>query len=312
MTTQVSTQDAVRFAWEALRLLSSTAKATNFSTFFTADSNSDDSLFWVTIDLLRQAGLIHSIDRSQIYHNMTIRAAVREVFYSAVSIGLIVPGQLGQGYAWNADQGTYQFTVKGREFFQHGTVSISIPGQLVTRVNEISDAGHLDPGIAPLVAEAQQCWMMGCLRAAMVMIGLASEGTLMGLIDELQNYQIPPNSGTTNWNDWNRIKNEALAFYPRWQSSVALLENIKQQLQRAYRGTRPDWWSIWEPLPGGIEPFGECIRIARNAAAHSVGDVFTNAQVGLLLASLPTMLEVVSGLTAFLHSPPSGITLPNL
>ena len=91
-----------------------------------------------------------------------------------------------------------------------------------------------------------------------------------------------------------------------------MLESAKQGLWKAYGALRPDWWRIWEPLPGAIQPYAEAVRIARNTAAHSVDDIFTPAQVGLLLASLPTMLGVISELAAFLKTPPEGVQLPRL
>ncbi len=90
------------------------------------------------------------------------------------------------------------------------------------------------------------------------------------------------------------------------------MESAKEGLRKAYKSSRPDWWSVWEPLPGAIQPYAEAVRIARNTAAHSIDDIFTRAHVGLLLASLPTMLSVVADLTGFLADPPAGVELPEL
>lgn len=312
MLIKVTLADAKRFAWEALQNQASSSKAINDGASFTANGDQGDSLFWITVDLLTQNGKIPHVETHIIHQNSVIRTAVRDIFYSALHLDLIIPGQIGQEWNFGSETGRYQFTPKGVEFFRSGTVSISMPGLLVDRVRELVTTGHLDSGIIPLIGEAQKCWMMGCLRASMVLIGLASEGTFMGLIDELRNHPSPPISGTPNWNDWVQMNNEALAFYPRWSSAISILVSIKKELKSAYGKTHPGWWSIWEPFPGGIEPFAQSIRISRNTAAHTVGDIFTSSQVGILLASLPTMLTVISELSAFLNAPPSGVTLPAL
>ena len=223
-----------------------------------------------------------------------------------------MPGRLGQELTWNAAYGAYQFTARGLAFFRNGEISLSAPGLLVERVREVVSDGNLEPGIVALAAEAQRCWAMGCLRAAMVLIGLTSEEVCTGLLDELGNYPSPPSKGAAAHKAWQDATNQALSIYTRWQSGLALLESVKQELQKVYRRTKPEWWRIWEPLPGAIQPYAEAVRIARNTAAHSVDDIFTSAQVGLLLASLPTMLQAIAELTAFLNSPPAGVALPKL
>jgi hypothetical protein len=146
----------------------------------------------------------------------------------------------------------------------------------------------------------------------MVLIGLASEEVCSALLEELRNHPSPPIKGEALYPDWERLSNETLSFYPRWQSGMTLLESVKQGLRKTCGGSKPDWWRIWEPLPGAIQPYAEAVRIARNTAAHTVGDIFTSAQIGLLLASLPTTVVVVSELTLFLRTPPTGIALPKL
>lgn len=146
----------------------------------------------------------------------------------------------------------------------------------------------------------------------MVLIGLASEEVCTGLLDELCNHPSPPANGAQLYSDWKKLNDDGASFYTRWQSGLKLLDSIKQSLNRQYRSVKPDWWKTWEPLPGAVQPYAEAVRISRNIAAHSVEDIFTPAQVGLLLASLPTIIEVISDLTAFLKMPPGDVSLPGL
>ena len=302
-------RNAEKCAWEALKQQALSPKGNNIKEFFTVHDTCGDSLSDLTAALLISQRLTSEPDPYRLVRDPVVAAAIRDVFYTAQHLGLIVLGVLGQSMDYNAGQGTYQFTLRGIAFFKNGEVSLSAPGLLVERISEIVSEGSLDPGIVPLSEEAQRCWSMGCLRAAMVLIGLASEEVCIGLMDELSNYQSPPLKGEALHPDWEKLKSENLSFYPRWQSGLVLLEAVKQGLKKTYRDTRPDWWSIWESFPVVIQPYAEAVRIARNTAAHEIDDIFTPAQIGLLLASLPTMLGVVAELTAFLKLPPVGVTL---
>ena len=274
---------------------------------------SQDSLASLAAQRLVNQGLAGSSSVAQLLRTSGIVCAIKGVFYTALHLGLIIPGLWDQALDWSASSGAYQFTPRGLAFFRNGEVSLSAPGLLIDRVREVvSEGSGIEPGVVPLVEEAQRCWGMGCLRAAMVLIGLASEEVCTGLLNELSNYPSPPKKGDALYSDWEKLNNEALSFYPKWQSGLALLESAKQGLKKTYGASRPDWWRIWEPLPGAIQPYAEAVRIARNTAAHSVDDIFTPAQVGLLLASLPTMLSAVAEITAFLKTPPTGVVLPKL
>jgi len=232
------------------------------------------------------------------------------VYYDALHLGLIIPGMIGQDLNWNASNGAYQFTERGRRFLSSGEVSLSSPGLLPNRVREVVDSTAISPALIPLTSEAQRCWAMGCLRAAMVLIGLSVEDVCTELLGALRTYPSPPREGSAAFANWAQAVDESKSFYPRWQAGLQSLERVKTELRKTHGAQRPSWWATWEPVPGAIQPYGEAVRIGRNAAAHSVEDVFTAAQVGLLLAALPSMLRVVSDLMAFLANPPAGVSLP--
>jgi hypothetical protein len=219
---------------------------------------------------------------------------------------------LGQELDWGDGAGAYQFTARGIRFLSEGEVSLSSPGVLPSRVKEVVARYGLSPGIGPLVSEAQVCWAMGCHRAAMVLVGLSVESTCTELLEALGAFPRPPAKGSQLHTAWVQATDEAKSFYPRWQAGLHIVAEVKGRLRKVYGSTKPDWWDLWEPVPGALQPYGEAVRIGRNVAAHSLEDVFTAAQVGLLLGALPTMLEAVSQLIVFLRTPPSGVTLPSL
>lgn len=301
--------DTERCAWDALQEQAASKKAEDLDESFSVSGSSQDSLANITGLRLLDQGLATG-DINRVLRSVHVVLAVREVYYTARHLGLIIPGLWHQTMEWGDREGVYQFSQRGLAFFRNGEISLSAPGLLMERIREVVAADSVDPGVIPLAEEAQRCWGMGCLRAAMVLIGLASEEVCTGLLDEMCRYPLPPSKGDKLHQDWVKLNNDALAFYPRWRSGLALIESVKQSLKKAYGSARPDWWRVWEPFPGAVQPFAEAVRIARNTAAHSVDDVFTSAQVGLLLASLPTMLGVIAELTEFLKAPPSGVVLP--
>jgi hypothetical protein len=247
-------QTAERCAWEVMQEQAVSKRALDLDRNFAAFAEGEGSLDLMTATALVEAGLIPTNDPRVALRNEQVMSAVREVYYDALHLGLLVPGRLDQSPGWGGHVAAYQFTARGLAFFRNGEASLSAPGLLIERVREVATESDLDSGIVPLAEEAQRCWAMGCLRASMVMIGLASEEVCTGLLDELCKYPLPPSKGDKLFPDWEKLNSEALSFYPRWQSGLTLLESVKQGLSKTYRSTKPDWWKTWEPFPGAIHP----------------------------------------------------------
>ena len=238
-----------------------------------------------------------------------LQRAVRGVHYSAVTLGLLLPGKLGQEINWGAAHGAYQFTCRGLEFFKQGTMSVSTPGYLVERIEEVAAREPDVALILPLVEEAQRCWSLGCLRASVVLIGLAVEDTCLRLLDEVHQNVSPPGKASSLHSDWSQCTDATKSFYARWKPGTRILDAVKSGLRKSHGSQKPDWMSTWEPIPGAIEPYGEYVRLARNRAAHSVDDIFTPADVGLRLATLPFFFDVVGDLSEFLREAPKGVAV---
>lgn len=302
-----------RQAWEALQGQARSAKAQDLGQYFSVMGSGDDSLFGLTKQSCVQSSLLTATEAARLqWGSNPLSQTVLAVYHAALQLGLLVPGLLGQALDWGGGPGAYQFTARGIKFLIHGDVSMSSPGLLPGRVTEVVERYGLSAGIGPLVSEAQTCWAMGCHRAAMVLVGLCVESTCTELLETLCGYPQPPAKGSQLHSAWVQASDEARSFYPRWQAGLCILAELKARLRKAYGSGRPGWWDLWEPVPGALQPYGEAVRIGRNVAAHSLEDVFTAAQVGLLLGALPTMLEVVSQIIGFLRTPPSGVSLPSL
>ena len=134
------------------------------------------------------------------------------------------------------------------------------------------------------------------------MIGVANEDACLALANAVPaNLKAPPN-GNPLLRDWNTCCDVTLTLSHRWKSAVRILESVKSKLRKVVKGE--PWWQWWEMVPGSLYTVGEAVRIARNAAAHSVDRTFSKAEVALLLASMPTQIEMIGNLTAFLTDPP--------
>ena len=231
---------------------------------------------------------------------------VRDVYWEAISLGLIAPGKLGQPLNWQV----YQFTQKGLCYLNEGEILLSTSNHIECRIREIIDDYKIDPAILPIIEEAYRCWKSRCNRASIVLIGLSMENTCIELLDTFQDY--PKTQGTQNEQNWNKAIDQTRGINSRLIAGNELLQFIKNDLSRTYRKQKPDWWRIWEPIPETIMPYINCIRLARNSAAHSVEDIFTPAQIGLLLSSLPFALETIGEVILFLRNHPEGVELPEL
>ncbi len=197
--------DAVRCVWEVLSEQGMSPKGSSHGQHFTAFSHTEESTDTATATRMVKEGLVSVTDPRVLLRDPCFCSAVRDLLYDALHLGPIAPGKLGQAADWSAGQGAYQFTRRGLAFFRNGEFSLSAPGLLIDRVKDVVSEGRLEPRVVPLVAEAQRCWSMGCLRAATVLIGLASEEVCTCLLDQLSNYKPQPKEGgDTPYPDWEK------------------------------------------------------------------------------------------------------------
>jgi hypothetical protein len=234
-----------------------------------------------------------------------LKHIVLKVYYSALNMGLLLPSRLDQELDWNQAAGVFHFTEDGVKYFsEQGFISIHDPGQLAQVLQDLKQRTPvIEDGQIELLLEAQRCIRAGCYRAAMVVMGVASEDACLKLIDAIPTNCQAPAADSPLHGDWSNCTNSSSAFAARWKPAIRLLDAIKAVLRSPARGE--PWWQWWELVPGSLFTVGEAVRLARNAAAHNPKRKFTKAEVALLLAAMPTQLEMIANLTDFLTNPPA-------
>lgn len=263
-----------------------------------------ESLSSLAFDRCREAGLIPG--NVQKWDYPPFKHIVLKVYYSALSMGLVLPGDLTQALNWNMQNGPFHFTEEGIRYFSEGFISIDEPGHLREALVELKQRlSAINDGQIELLLEAQRCVKAGCYRAGMVVIGVSSEDVCLGLLDAIPiNCQAPATSSAL-YGDWSSCCNTTFSFSARWKPGARILKAIKRNLRTPGRGE--SWWQWWEMVPGSLFTVGEAVRVARNAAAHDSNREFTNAEVALLLSAMPIQLEMISNLSDFLNNPPSNL-----
>lgn len=232
---------------------------------------------------------------------------VFKIYNTAISMGLILPANLDESLNWGLDNGVFHFTSEGIKYFSGGFISVDDSGYFGQALTELQERIPLiGDGRRELLLEAHRCLKAGCYRAAMVLIGVANEDACLALVDAVPANLKAPSNGNPILQDWNNCCNTDLTFSHRWKSAVRIFESVKPKLRKLGKGE--PWWQWWEMIPGSLYTVGEAVRIARNAAAHSVDRPFCKAEVALLLASMPIQLEMIASITAFLKEPPIYLT----
>lgn len=296
---QFNNTDVLRVVWDLFAELARSPAAGSSSEHFMLMGN--DSVCSDAFERCKEQGLIPQNVQRWIYP--PFKHIVIKVYHSALTMGLVLPSRLDQALDWSKSFEPFHFTSEGIKYFSGGFVSVDDPGYfcealeaLRTRVHSITD------GQRELLLEAQRCLKSGCYRAAMVLIGVDNEDACLRLVDAIPLNLKGPTTGTALLQDWNNCCNTTLAFSIRWKSAVRILESVKPKLRKVGKG-KP-WLQWWEMIPGSLYTVGEAVRIARNAAAHSVDRSFSKAEVALRLSSMPTQLEMIASITEFLTNPP--------
>jgi len=294
--------EVLRIVWETFSEIAKQPSAMDSSKHFNLEG--DGSVFDLAFDKCSEAGLIPPNVRKWTYP--PFKHIVLKVYYSALNMGLLLPGRLDQALNWSMQSGPFHFTADGIRYFSEGFVSIDDPGHLGEVLHELKRRiTAIEDGQIELLLEAQRCIKSGCYRAAMVVMGVASEDTCLGLLDAIPVTCQAPGSSSPLYGDWTNCCNATLNFTRRWKPAVRILEAIKKGLRVPGKGEQ--WWQWWEMVPRSLFTVGEAVRVARNAAAHDTQRKFSKAEVALLLSAMPTQLEMIANLTKFLTNPPSNV-----
>ena len=297
-----NTPEVLRVIWETFAAIARQPDAMDSSKHFNLEGQG--GVFDIVFSRCDKAGLIpYDVRR---YEYPPFKHIVLKVYHSALNMGLLLPSRLDQALDWSMQSGPFHFTADGVNYFRDGFVSIDDPGHLGEVLQELkARIPTIEDGQIELLLEAQRCIRSGCNRAGMVVMGVASEDSCIALMDAIPLNCQAPASGSPLFSDWASCTNQSLAFTRRWKPAIRILEAIKRIIRSAGQGE--SWWPWWEMVPGSLHTVGEAVRISRNAAAHDTTRKFTKAEVALLLAAMPTQLEMIANLTSFLQNPPSGI-----
>jgi len=294
--------EALRVVWETFAEFARQPKAMDSSTWFRLEGQG--SVFDFAFDRCQEAGIIPGNVRKWTYP--PFKHIVLKVYYSALNMGLLLPTNLDQALDWSMQSGPFHFTADGVRYFSEGFVSIDDPGHLGEVLQELKQrVTAIEDGQIELLLEAQKCIKAGCYRAAMVVMGVASEDTCSGLLEAIPTNCQAPASGSPLYGDWTNCCNSTLNFTRRWKPAVRILEGIKRTVRGSAQGET--WWQWWEMIPGSLFTVGEAVRVARNAAAHDTTRKFSKAEVSLLLSAMPTQLEMIANLSDFLNNTPSNL-----
>ncbi len=228
-------------------------------------------------------------------------------YWEAVASGLITPLPANQPEFF-----TFLFTPRGRRFFASLPLPLARPSALLDslaalqarRPTAVSDSQK------ELLAEAHRCWTRECYRAAMVVLGVATEDSVAGLLQEMRSY---PAKGPKNVDAWKVVGSDDQGAAARLKSGLLILRAIEVGLRkvstklRQDRSPLPAWADTWARSLDPLSTFAEAVRIQRNGAAHVATDRFTRSGVGLLLAGVPNLLEHVDELRAFFADVPGAL-----
>lgn len=300
---EFNTPEVLRVVWETFAGLARQPQAMYSSKHFNLEGQG--GVFDIIFGRCDEAGLIpQNIQR---YEYSPFKHIVLKVYYSALNMGLLLPSRLDQALNWSMQSGPFHFTADGVRYFSEGFISIDDPGQLCEVLQELKKRiPSIEDGQIELLLEAQRCIRSGCNRAAMVVMGVASEDSCIALLDTISTNCQAPGSGSLLHGDWANCCNATLNFTRRWKPAIRILEAIKRNIRSA--GYGESWWPWWEMIPGSLHTVGEAVRIARNAAAHDTTRKFSKAEVALLLSAMPTQLEMITNLTDLLKNPPSNLS----
>lgn len=207
--------------------------------------------------------------------------------------------------------GVFTFSERGLRYFNGDVALDGDPSPLLAKLLELQTKHPKVVGAAQLtlLSEAQHCWRERCYRAAMILTGLAAEDASLAIVDALAAYPAQATTGASVA-DWSTITATSGMFSVRWGAAVRVLRRLRDGLRGPGKGAA--WWKILDPAPEWLLPLGEAVRLARNEAAHNPDRDYGANDVTLLLAALPTQLEAIAELHAFLTTPPTGLSWPTV
>jgi len=209
--------------------------------------------------------------------------AVREVMWSLVIQGIIVPGI--DKSSNNAGFPFFQITEWGKECLAVGEYVPYDTGQYMRQLR--SDIAALDSTVDCYLIEALNCFRSGTHLSCAVMTGVASERVLLHLRDEIRK-ALQPDDRKQRFDSDTSGKVIKRVYKEIWKRLDPNLERLPENL-RASVGTE-------------LAGIFELIRKTRNDAGHPTGRSIRKEEAFALLQLFPPYAKTVYALIEWLQA----------
>ena len=209
--------------------------------------------------------------------------AVREVMWSLVIQGIIVPGV--DKSSNNAGFPFFQITEWGKECLAVGEYLPYDTGQYMRQIR--SDMPTLDSTVDCYLIEALNCFRAGTHLSCAVMTGVACERVLLDLRDEIRN-ALQPDDRKKKFDSDTSGKVIKRVYEEIWKRLDPNLELLPENL-RASVGTE-------------LAGIFELIRKTRNDAGHPTGRSIRKEEAFALLQLFPAYAKTVYALIEWLQT----------
>ena len=181
---RLDTMEVAKIVWDTFAEF---AKFSDSSEYFTLEESAPPhtpptSIYEIAFNKWKPPQSEVSVQRK----DDSFKYVVRKVYYTAISMGLIIPGRIRQEFNWGYSSGfgLFQFTLEGINYFSNGFISVDDPDYLGVALKELQKRlPSIDDGKIELLLESQRCIKAGCYRAGMVVMGVASEDMCVQLLD---------------------------------------------------------------------------------------------------------------------------------
>jgi hypothetical protein len=173
------------------------------------------------------------------------RTLILEIVWSLIIQGILIPGMNDSNQGWPF----LRLTEYGRRCVQEDRILPHDPEGFLREFRR--DVPNADPTIVEYLTEALQCYIRGLQRAAAVMLGGASEQSILLLIESYANSIADPNSQTAFRSKvektpsiFRKFEHFNLRFSPlKTRIPDVLTENVDSQLRGVFdliRSSRND------------------------------------------------------------------------
>ncbi len=155
------TMDVANIVWESFSEMARSSDSVEYFTLegFADPYNTPTSVYEIAFNKWKPQKSQVRVAREDI----SFKYVVRKIYYTAISMGLIIPGKVSQDLGWNHQSGAFQFSLEGIKYFSEGFISIDDPGHLGKALKELQKKlPVIDDGKIELFLESQRCLKAGC------------------------------------------------------------------------------------------------------------------------------------------------------